>query len=364
LEKYNWWGKVNLFISLDLGTNSSGNIVSTHELEFLKSISDNVIQLGYEEISPTKYGLPDNPFMIDYLAMNKASQIDLSNISIAHTYAGSFTNTIRYLKAKGIKVTSTVDAHNREESIKEFHNLGYDYPFKHVSDDKLWKLYSDFTRETDIIIVPSKISKEILIQEGVKEDNIKIIAHGTDIPIQDKIKPINESQFNVGFLGNHGPDKGLRYLIEAMSQLNYQDSTLLIAGRGTEQLEPFIKKYATTGKFHLMGWVENKEDFFNNISVYVQPSVTEAFSIEIPEAMTYGRPVICSNGAGAADCIEHGETGFIVDKRDVKGLANKIDWFRSHEQELYLMGGRCKEVVKKYNWSIIRQQYIDLWKSL
>lgn len=358
---------MSLFISLDLGTNSSGNSVSEHELEFLKSIDCNgnnsVIQLGYQDISPTVYHLPDNPFLVDYLTMNKISQLDLSEIDIAHFYGGPYTNTIRYLNAKRIKTTLTIAAHDRMESIKEFGNSGYDYPYNHVKDNILWKIYNGEVIEADILITPSKISAEFLKSEGVDPNRIRIIPHGIDIPTPDKIKAIS-NEFNIGYLGAMGPDKGLKYLIQAWSSLNYSDSTLIFAGRGTEQLKPFIDKYANGGKFHLMGYVPNISDFYNLCSVYVQPSVTEGFGIEVLEAVSYGRPVIASDGCGAADCIENGETGFIVPKRDPDAIADKIAWFRNHQQELYIMGSRCKEIAKNYSWDKIREKYIDLWKSI
>ncbi len=60
-----------------LGTNSSGNLICIHELDFLKSISDKTIQLGFED------------------------NINLAQHILVYQYDC-------YLKAKGITVTSTV----------------------------------------------------------------------------------------------------------------------------------------------------------------------------------------------------------------------------------------------------------------
>jgi glycosyltransferase involved in cell wall biosynthesis len=38
--------------------------------------------------------------------------------------------------------------------------------------------------------------------------------------------------------------------------------------------------------------------------------------MEIVEAMSYGRPVVCSDGAGAAVCVKE-DTGKVVPKRNV-----------------------------------------------
>lgn len=368
---------MNLYISSDLGTPLSGNNVSIHELEALKSLGDDVIQIGRDQINPTSFGLPDNPFLQDYLTINLVSQMDLvskmkalsqtrldgKRNHIAHLYAGPFTNTIRYLKALGIKVVLTIDAHDRMESMKEFENLGYEYPYVHVKDDNLWKIYNGAVREADIVICPSKISAHFLKSEGVEENRIRIIPHGIDIPTDCKIGGMPD-KFNVGYLGNVGPDKGLRYLIEAWSKLNYKDSSLLFGGTYSQELVPFVNKYAAEGNFHLIGWVENKEDFFNKISVYVQPSVTEAFGIEILEAMSYGIPVIASEGAGASEIVKRYNCGFVVPKRDLSAIADKIDSLKNNPHERIHMGKNGRKAVEKYSWNKIMEEYVNVFSSL
>lgn len=351
---------MKLYITTDtIGAQSGGGVVTKNEYEALKSLDNNVVSISNNDISPINIGLPETPFLQDYLAMERIAHVDTTKIDMAHIYAGPFTNTIRLLKAKGIKTALTCAAHDRKESIKEFENLGYDYPFDHVKDDKLWNIYNGGIKEADIVIAPSKISAGFLKNEGCKK--VEIIHHGCYIP--EKVEQIPD-QFNVGYLGSLGPDKGLKYLIQTWSELGYKDSTLIFVGKGTESLESFINKYATDGKFHLGGWTENTAQLYNNISVYVQPSVTEGFGIEVLEAMSYGRPVIVSNGAGAADVVSEGIDGFIVSKRDPKTIAEKIDWFKNHPKELREMGNNAKEKAKEYSWDKTREKYINLWKEL
>lgn len=376
---------MRLFISNDLGTGSSGDIVCEQELEALKSLrdkgsednKDDIIKIEHSDINPELYGLSgDNPFMNDYLAMNKISQLwfgpEIDVYHLCHIYGTTFTNTIRYLKANGVKVTNTIAAHDRKESINEFGNLGIQFPFKHLTDEKLWNMYVGCAREVDIVIVPSELSKEFLMKEGTNFENIRIIPHGVNIPDDSKIRSIPE-KFNIGYLGGLGPDKGIRYLIESWSMLNcikdgknaeYKDSTLIIAGRGSEQLGGFINRFAKGGNFHLAGWVDNVSDFFGKISVYVQPSVSEGFGMEIVQAMSYERPVIVSDGCGAADCVTDGVDGFIVEKRDIRGIADKIQYFKDNPKEIERMGKNARKKSLDYDWKIIRQKYIDVWKEL
>jgi glycosyltransferase involved in cell wall biosynthesis len=108
-----------------------------------------------------------------------------------------------------------------------------------------------------------------------------------------------------------------------------------------------------------MGFVKNIEDFYNKINLYVQPSVTEGFGIEILESLAAGRPVVASDGAGAADCVE--DRGIVVPKKDSKSLAKAIDYFKNkkiYDPKYY------QDQAEKYTWDKIKTKYINLWKEL
>jgi glycosyltransferase involved in cell wall biosynthesis len=356
---------MKLFISTDLMTDTSGDIVATKELEAIQLLvsenNEKVIILNSNDIAPTKNGLPDIPFLIDYLTLERLSNIDLSDVDLAHMYGGSYTQTVKFLKAKDIKTTYSCMMHDRKISIEEYEKLIGSYPFPHVKDDRLWPFYIGAIKEADIVITPGKAPKELLIKEGAKR--VEIIPHGCDIPSQNNIKPFPE-EFRIGYLGALGPDKGLIYLIQAWSKLNYTDSTLIFAGNGTDQLQPLINRYAIRGKFHLTGYLNHPSELYNNISVYVQPSATEAFGMEVTEVMSYGRPVIVSDGAGSSDVITNGIDGFIVPKRNPDAIADKINWCYNHQKELITMSKNAREKSKQFNWNIIKNGYVNLWKSL
>ena len=234
------------------------------------------------------------------------------------------------------------------------------YPFHHVKDPYLWSLHVRYMNLVDSIVCPSTRSKKALESEGV-ETPITIIPHGTAIP--DKVAPPPE-EFTVGYLGVVGPDKGLTYLIEAWAQLDYDDAELILAGPGTDQLKPAIQQLAGHGRFRLLGRVENIRDLFDRCSVYVQPSLNEGFGITALEAMAHGRPVIVSDGAGSADCVNPGD-GFIVPAGDAGVIANRIDWFKNQPRETIAEKGKCaRQTAKNYSWDVIRGEYVSYFNRL
>lgn len=359
-----------IYISTDLGVQSSGGTVAKYELEAMKKFAletnDNVIELCFNDIHPTVFGLPDIPLFIDLLALDKLNQMDLSAVKLVHMYGASYFQTIRMLKSKGIKTTNTIMFHKRETSISEHERLFGSYPFNYVKDDRLWNLFIGGIKEADVGIASGKHPADNMLNEGTKR--VEIIPLGCDschIPDEDKIKEF-PNEFRVGYIGACGPDKGLYYLIKAWEKLNYRDgSKLIFAGLNTEKILPnFINAFAKAGNFNILGYVNNIADFYNSISVYVQPSATEAFGMEVPEAMSYGRSVICSDGAGAADCITDGEDGFVVSAMNSEVIAEKVDWFKNNPQEIIRMGKNARIKSFNYTWKHTKDKYVRLWRSL
>lgn len=282
---------------------------------------------------------------------------------LCHVYAGTFSQTIARLKRWGCKISYTAAAHNVYLSEQEHRKLGIPFNYPHLTDPQLWQRYLAGYLAADMVICPSQHSAECMRSYGCQD--IEIIPHGVDIVANELIKPI-PYRFVVGYLGAVGPDKGLIYLLLAWKKLGYRnpdEGLLELAGAASQSDFVFNLIRHVFGAFphtiSLRGWVPNVADFYNDTSLYVQPSVTEGFGIEILEAMSHDRAVLCSTGAGAADVVP--ET-WRFPAEDVDALAEKIDQFR--QADLRLMGSVGRGLAKEYSWEIVRARYADLWRRL
>jgi len=335
---------------------TGGGATTVTELAALREVSEVGLIIAGDDLAPWHQKVGDSPFLEDYYALE---QIKDRHFDIAHFYGGCFTQTARVLKERGTKISWAAAAHDRKVSIEEFQRLGMEYPFNHMSDDRLFEMYTEGYRLADIVLSSSHKSAGILRDMGCKR--VKVVPGGIELP--KKVKPI-PSNFDVGYLGALGPDKGVIYLIQGWGMLNYPDSKLMLAGWGTDTLETFIRQVSNQGNFALLGRVPDVADFYNAISIYIQPSVTEGCGLEIPEAMSYGRVVIAAEGAGAAEIIEDGVDGFVVPIRDPKAIADKIDWCKRNRQLLPEMGERAKKKASNYTWDKIRKQYVQILVEL
>ncbi len=344
---------------------TGGGAATVTELRALEHLFPQVSVISRKDITPERYGQPVSPFLEDYFAL-RALMADYEHGKIpalAHLYSGSFSATVRFLHSLGAKVTYMVPAHDRHISIEEFGGPDQ-YPWVHIKDDDVFHLYTEGMREADLVLTQAAKSIPILVKDvGVDEKKIRVVPGGIIVPEDEVVKPFPK-MFRVAYLGAAGPDKGLIYLIKAWAKLNYKDAELVLAGAGTEQFAQAIPRMVNSGQFVVMGRIPDVDELYNGCQVYVQPSATEGFALEIPEAMSYGRLVIASEGAGAAEIITDGKDGMRVPARDVDALARAIAWAREHPAEIREIGRAARETARGYTWAESQRKYEECFREV
>ncbi len=172
-------------------------------------------------------------------------------------------------------------------------------------------------------------------------------------------------KFTVGYLGAYGPDKGVKYLLQAWEELGYTDAVLRLAGRDSTSVhvQNMVSKYGG-GSIEMCGWQDSVSDFYDSLSLYVQPSVTEGFGIEILEAMAHRKPVIASDGAGACFVLCNTDFNNVFPKRNVNALCDLIEKARENFFNLQEQGRFLQRRAKHFIWPNIHKEYRKVWRDL
>jgi glycosyltransferase involved in cell wall biosynthesis len=338
-----------LYITADaIGTETGGGSVTAHESAALESFG--------EAGEAKAWSFPDapRPWGADDEAANRLLANPAIRPVLAHLYSGTFNNTVTILKDRGCKVVYTAAAHDINVSREEHEKLGIPFDYPHLTDPVQWRKYVGGYLQADVVVCPSTLSKKCMESYGCK--NVVIIPHGVDLP--QKVKPLPK-RFSPAYVGQPGADKGLIYLIQAWALLAYKDATLTIAGRGTEQLLGLVRALGGNSSIYLRGAVDDVSEVYNQCSLYVQASASEGFGMSVLEAMAHGRPVVCSDGAGAADIAKH-----VVPARNPQLLAEAIHYYRCRPDRAEAVGVQARVVAENYTWEIVHEMYKALWRSL
>jgi glycosyltransferase involved in cell wall biosynthesis len=157
------------------------------------------------------------------------------------------------------------------------------------------------------------------------------------------------------FTGQIIPRKGLHFLLEAcriLKQQGYENYRLLIAGDGEnrEALQAVCEQYAISPCVTWLGWVayEQLGQHFQAANVFILPTLEDTWGMVILEAMALGKPVFCSQYAGASELIRNGKNGQIFDPYDPETIATSMRWAIDHPAAVTAMGQCAQDLISQH----------------
>jgi glycosyltransferase involved in cell wall biosynthesis len=190
------------------------------------------------------------------------------------------------------------------------------------------------------IVVPSTMIRDLLVHEqGIDAGKVDVILYGF---APEKYNPSLlagadalrkeiglEGKFVLGNFARLHEEKGQRYLLTAMAALRsaHPQLRLLIAGEGPERtaLERQLDELDLRGIVTLLGWRRDAMKLMAAVDAVVQPTLQEAFSQVMAEALWMQKPLVVTRVSGATDIIEDQHNGLLVPKQDPSALASSID---------------------------------------
>lgn len=219
-----------------------------------------------------------NPIMVLKSVVGLKNIIRSEHIDIVHSHM---------LREQSLAITAKIIG-VKFALIRTFHRL----------DQFNWKmrpLMPIYRKFTDAVIsISDNMSSYLKANSLVK--NVYLIKNGVA-----KIS-ISKHDKALGFIGRLTAEKGILDFIKANIDI-LRDNKLVIAGDGPDL--GAIKKVIDDNKLNveLIGWIQNKTDFFKKISVLILPSSTEVLPLVIIEAYSCGLPVIAFDLDSLKDLI-------------------------------------------------------------
>lgn len=119
--------------------------------------------------------------------------------------------------------------------------------------------------------------------------------------------------------------KGIPYALRAFQRIRDRFPTvnLVIAGDGElrPQLEALAQELGIDENVHWLGWRGDAVKLIGAFDALLMPSLWEGFGLVLLEAMSRRVPVIANRVSAIPEVVVHGETGLLVEPRDVAALA-------------------------------------------
>ena len=162
-------------------------------------------------------------------------------------------------------------------------------------------------------------------------------------------------------------DKGVKEFVEAAKRikLKYPNTRFEIIGF-IDQSNPKSVPYQTLSQWQrekiikYLGETSDIRPYLNKASCLVFPSYyREGISRILMEAASMETPIITTDNVGCKDLVDHGQTGFIVEPRNVEALVNAMEEFIEMDAEDKMVMGKLgrRKMSKYYDENIILKQY-------
>ena len=128
--------------------------------------------------------------------------------------------------------------------------------------------------------------------------------------------------------------KGHRFMIDALSRVAAAGTPVefVMVGQGPlkEEIEALARRSLPSVTIHENLSQTEIRDLLASAELYLHGSVTldnghaEAFGLANLEAEAVGTPVVAFRSGGVGEAIEEGKTGYLVEERDVAGMADAV----------------------------------------
>jgi glycosyltransferase involved in cell wall biosynthesis len=217
----------------------------------------------------------------------------------------------------------------------------------------------------DAVLVATQRFREKLKRLKVTEEKIVFAPFAVDwkrfSPGNGEIKRrdygIPDDAKVILYLGRMSHEKNVETVIRAMPRVlsESEDAWFVFAGGG-----PRIKDYKALAeklgheRLIFTGEVEWEEvpRLLSSADIFVHPSLHEAQSFTVMEAMATSLPVIvpAETGTSYTYLEENANCLFLKNPRDAEELAGKINFLIKDEKARRMLGRAAREKVKAYSW--------------
>ncbi len=174
--------------------------------------------------------------------------------------------------------------------------------------------------------------------------------------IKDRGRGGLTDNFSVGMVGVLRSWKGHRYFIEAIPEIlkKIPSSVFYIVGDGPqrENIKNLIRGLSLQERIFMLGHREDIPEILASLDVVVHPSyANEGVPQSILQAMAIKKPVVASDAGAIKEIIIDGETGFLIEPKNPKQLAERV--FELYKNpELRISFGKKGRSLVETNYSI------------
>lgn len=287
-----------------------------------------------------------NPVTVLKLLFSIHQIIKQKGITIVHTHHRMAAFYIRLLKLVHPKLIHVYTAHN-------------------VFKDKL-PLYGFALKNAKSVAVGEAVNKNLKEDVGITDSRViynGVVLKETDDQV-DEI--ISYGGIKLGCIARLSEQKGLTYLLDAMSLLTVKDIRLFIVGDGElrNELENKVKELHLQDSVTFLGYRKDIAECINSFDFCVLPSVFEGFGLVAIEAFMNSKTLVATAIPGLNEVVTN-ENGVLVPAKDPAALASAIDKLATDATLRQELASQAKkDYENRFSYSMFLENYRAFYREI
>jgi glycosyltransferase involved in cell wall biosynthesis len=218
------------------------------------------------------------------------------------------------------------------------------------------------TKKATKIIAISEAVKKFLISDlvGINKKKIKVVRYGIDniniLTRKEKNQKINKIKISkknlvLGCIARLVPQKSIDNILKSISLIEKENIKLIIVGKGPLkfELKKLSKELNISKKIIWFDFIDDLEEFYKKIDLFVLTSKYEGLGLVFLEAMLSKKPIVCSNTSAMPEIISHNYNGFLVQPGKPSKLAEIILRLKDKKLRYKLGVNGYKKVRKEFS---------------
>ena len=212
-------------------------------------------------------------------------------------------------------------------------------------------------KNSKTIFVHNKYEKYFLKKIGLSNKIIQINGSGINLSKYKFIKYNKNICNNYLFVGRLISDKGIYELINAFKIFNHKSkkkikltlAVLIDQDNETSIRYNYFRKELSGTNITLKKNVRNVRNLFKSHGCLILPTYSEGMSRSIMEAISSGRPIICSNISGCKEMVINKFNGFLVKPKSINSIYLALKKFNKLTLENKIKFGKNSRYLAKKN---------------
>lgn len=259
-----------------------------------------------------------------------------------------------------------------------------DRPYLIHTEHNLWQSHRPFTRllnAASIGQVDSLVAVSSAVASSMRaQQSVLVHHHGIDVrAISDAVQTVDrqskrqsldipENRIVLLTVANPRPQKAYDVLIRAVSrpEVLEHDPVLLAVGDGPDlnRLRRNVAEQGLEGRVRFLGARSDVPELLAVADIFVLASHTEGRPVALMEASAAALPIIATDVGGVSSIVLDGQTGLLVERHDVAGLARKLVYLVEEPTIRADLAAGARRVATEFDVGVSARWYERLYSRL